>query len=307
MIWAILALLAYFLNAFTATMDKFLLSRTMPSAVSYAFYSGLLGVAALFLAPWGLAWPGYPIFLISIFSGLTFFFGLLAFFSIVRHGEVSRLVVLVDGLTPVFILVISYLFLAERLRAYDLLAFVLLVGGGLLISFDARIWTRAAALNGDRKRWIDGFGIGVLAAFLFAISYATLKYVFIYQSFISGFVWSRLGSVFGALLILLIPNIRREIFAPGFTMRDWRSGGLFFTNKIFAAIALILLDYAIYLGSVSMVNAMQGIKYAFLFILVFTISKFRPNIIYERLNIFDVLQKSAAIIMIGCGLAVMFL
>jgi drug/metabolite transporter (DMT)-like permease len=307
MIWATFAIGAYFLNAFTATMDKFLLSRTMPSAAAYAFYSGLLGIMALFLAPWGLVWPGYAVFLISLVSGATFFLGFWAFFSIVRHGEVSRLVVLVDGLTPVFVLVISYLFLAERLHAQDLVAFVLLVGGGLLISFDVRIWTHAAELSGDRKRWINGFWIGVLAAFLFAISYVTLKYVFIYQSFVSGFVWSRLGTVLGALLILFIPSVRREIFmsAPG--MRGWHASGLFFLNKIFAATALVLLDYAVYLGSASMVNALQGIKYAFLFVLVFTISKFWPQIIYERLNIWDALQKLAAMIMIGYGLAVMFL
>lgn len=307
MIWAVFAVAAYFLNALTVTMDKFLLSRAMPSPASYAFYSGLLGIAALFLTPWGLVWSGYVVFLIAILSGLAFFLGFWAFFSIVRKGEVSRLVVLVDGLTPVFILVISYLFLAERLHAQDLAAFALLVGGGLLISFDARIWTHAAELSGDRKRWIDGFWIGVLAAFLFAVSYVTLKYVFIYQPFISGFVWSRLGTVLGALLMLLIPDVRREIFASGSGMRGWHSGGLFFLNKIFAAAALVLLDYAVYLGSVSMVNAMQGIKYTFLFILVFTISKFWPNVIYERLNILDALQKLAAMILIGYGLAVMFL
>src|SRR3989344_1058625 len=104
MLWVAFAIAAYFLNALTVVGDKFLLAKKLPSAASYAFYTGILGVLVIFLAPWGLTWPGYPVFFIALISGVMFFGGLLAFFSVIRQGEVSRFVLLVDGLTPIFIL-----------------------------------------------------------------------------------------------------------------------------------------------------------------------------------------------------------
>lgn len=301
MLWIALAITAYFLNAVTAVGDKFLLAKKLPSAASYAFYTGALGVLVIFLAPWGLTWPGYPVFFIALISGIMFFGGLLAFFSVIRQGEVSRFVLLVDGLTPIFILGSSYFLLAERLPAQSLYAFSAFVAGGLLIAYDPAVWTEAAQTNGDRRRWAEGSWVAVLAALLFAASFVTLKYVFNDQSFISGFIWTRLGSFIGALLLLFFAPARREIFNSTGGFFSLRIGGLFMANKVLAGAALVLTDYAIYLGSVTMVNAMQGVKYAFVLLITLTLSRRHPQILREKFSGIDLAQKIVATILIGTG------
>lgn len=301
MLWIAFAVAAYFLNALTAVGDKFLLTKKLPSAASYAFYTGVLGMLAIFLAPWGLTWPGYPVFFIALISGIMFFGGLLAFFSVIRQGEVSRFVLLVDGLTPIFILGFSYFLLAERLPTQSIYAFLAFVTGGLLISYDPAVWTNAALANGERRRWIRGFWVAILAALLFAASFVTLKYVFNNQSFISGFIWTRLGSFIGALLLLFSVSARREIFDSSNGFLSLRVGGLFLANKVLAGAALVFLDYAIYLGSVTMVNAMQGVKYTLLFFLVLLLSRRYPHILEEKFSGIDLAQKIAATILIAIG------
>ncbi|MBI5742300.1 MAG: hypothetical protein HZA25_00485 [Candidatus Niyogibacteria bacterium] len=305
MLWIAFAIAAYFLNAVTAVGDKFLLAKKLPSAAAYAFYTGVLGALVIFIAPWGLAWPGYPVFFIALISGIMFFGGMLAFFSVIRQGEVSRFVLLIDGLTPVFIFGSSYFLLAERLPAQSLYAFAALVLGGLLISYDPAVWTDDALANGNRRRWIEGFWVAVLAALLFAASFTTLKYVFDNQSFISGFIWARLGSLIGALLLLLSASVRREIFAAAGGFFSLRVGGLFLTNKVLAGAALVFIDYAIYLGSVTMVNAMQGVKYIFLLFLVLVLSRRYPHILEERFSGIDLAQKILATILIATGFIIL--
>lgn len=79
-------------------------------------------------------------------------------------------------------------------------------------------------------------------------------------------------------------------------------GGLFIANKTLAGFAFLMLNYAIAIGNITLVNALEGVKYIFLLLLVFIISKFRPTILQEETTFFVLLQKTIAIALIFLGI-----
>ena len=54
-----LAILAYFFNAITSVIDKFLLNKGIPNSVVYAFYMGILSIFVLPLFLVEFFWPGW--------------------------------------------------------------------------------------------------------------------------------------------------------------------------------------------------------------------------------------------------------
>jgi drug/metabolite transporter (DMT)-like permease len=292
MTWILLAIIAYFTNAVNAVIDKFLLGKSIPSPVTYTFYVGLLSIFILMFAPFGLVWPGISQFLIALAVGFVFLFSLYAFYTALKKNDASHVVPIIGGVSPIVISILSYIFLGERLGQSQLIAFFFLVLGSILISIK---------LNDSGKYSIKGLEIAVLAAVLTGIFYVLAKFVFLHQPFLSGFIWTRMGSLLAALLLLIFPKNRKIIFAHSQNLK-LKTGGLFVFNKALAGGAFILLNYAVFLGSATLVNAIQGTQFVFLLILAVILSKNYPRVLKEKLTRTILIQKISAIIIIGTGL-----
>jgi len=301
MSWILFAIISYFLNAVTAIIDKFLLNKSVPSPKAYAFYVGLLSIFAVVFLPFGVVWPGLLSVIKDLIPGIIFFWLVFFFVTAVKKNEVSRVVTMIGGFAPIFTLGLSFFIFHERLRNLHFAAFGLLVLGGVLISLK-----RSGAGEIKKKLTSIGVGISLAAAFFFALYYVSAKFIFSNgQPFISAFFWSRMGSFVAALFILLIPSWRIQILGARKTAGA-RGGVLFLTNKVVAAGAFILLNYSIKLGDVALVNAIQGVQYAFLFIIVVFLAKKYPKILEEKMSRWVMFQKLSAIIIIGSGLALLY-
>lgn len=64
----------------------------------------------------------------------------------------------------------------------------------------------------------------------------------------------------------------------------------------------MLLAYATFLGSVSFVQALSGMQYVFILIMMIPLSFRYSHIFGERLLFWDWAQKVAAVVIIGLGL-----
>lgn len=298
MTWFLAAISGYFLLALSGTIDKILLrQRATTRPLVYTFYISLLSVFTFVLAPFGLRWPGLAQFCLAIFIGVIFFLGLLCFYRALDNNDASQAMPIIGGLVPVFVLTLSYLFLGEHLGLKQLAAFCLLVLGGFLISFKK---TRGGGLALK-----DVWSI-ILAILLSAFYLVSAKYIFDQQGFITGFIWTRLGMVLAALAVLVYPAWRRAIFSGGHQATKGLSSVLVF-NKVAAGIGSTLINWAVSLGSVSLVNALQGTEYAFLLVIVIIFSKKFPQLLEEKITRPILLQKLSAIILIGAGLAIIAL
>lgn len=175
-------------------------------------------------------------------------------------------------------------------------AFALLVVGGFIISVEFK-----------RGKWqeIKGLSFALAAGISFAVYYALLSWLYRHTTFFTGFLLLQVGGFLGAASLLISSENRSAIFRHSRRRRkaSHQKPAFFFVfNKILAATGAILVQYAISLGSVTIINALQSAQYAFILIFVFLLAKEKPQLIHEPTNARVVTQKTLAIVIIALGL-----
>lgn len=299
MVWMLVALGGYFFSAIVAILDKYLLSGPIKAPAVYAFFVSLFSLFTLFFIPFGfqfLAWQGTLLFLLS---GILFLYGLVAFYTAVQQWEVSRVAPLTG--TVVSLVAFGAVFLPSlfgdgSFTVIHILALLLLIGGGLLISFDLPF------KPGERISVS-----AILAGILLGVSLLLLKYGYSNANFITGLVWSRVGIFIGGISLLLIPLYRAQILKSSHTVskpsrRTVHTGFVFVTNKILGGVAGLLITYATSIGPVSFVQALSGMQYVFILLLALPLSLRYPHVFGEKLLFWDWFQKILAILIIALGL-----
>ncbi len=303
--WIIIAVTSYFFSAVAALLDKLLLSGRITHPSVYAFFVSLFSLFALLFVPFGFQFYGAVPTGIFMLSGALFLYGLLAFYAAVQKNEVSRIAPLVGTIMALTALLV-YFFPAggdwSRLASMtlmQLLAFLVLIGGGILIAFDFPL-----------KKHENISWLAVVAGVLMATSLLILKYGYYHYdaNFESGFVWSRIGMFVAGLSLLLVSKFRQQIFLGlerhGRADKDnAKTGGLFVLNKIAGGLAAFLMNYATFLGPVTFIQALSGAQFVFLFLMAWATSTQYPHIFEERFGVAQWIQKLAAIVLIALGVS----
>ncbi len=315
--WLIVAITSYFINAGVYVADKFLLSKKIHSSVTYAFYVGIWSIfnfALLFFAPWV---PTLRELSVDLLAGLLFLATLIFWYKALHQSEATRVVPIVGALTPIFSFVLSFIFLGQGFTERQFLAFLILIYGGILVSVKrTRFYILKEAWESVKNIFGDVLG-GIHAqyrptrrliinsatsALFFAGYYVLIKYIYTHQPFIGGFVWSRLGTFLGVLFILLVPDWRKHIAKHQKEAKTPKNLSFFLLVRILAAAAFIMLNWAVSMGNVAMINALQGSQYVFLFLLILFLSTKYPKIIKEEMGGGVLLQKIIGVMLVGTGL-----
>lgn len=314
------AVLSYFLNAGVYIADKFLLSRRVHSSIVYAFYVGIWSIGNFILLAFAPYLPSWHNLLLDIAAGILFLFTLVFWYKALHQSEATRVVPIVGALTPVFSFLFSYLFLGSGMSWHEVIASILLIIGGLLISIKRtplhkvrQTLARCAEVAGHAVDAIKAEARpasrlilnSVISAACFAAYYVFIKYIYSHtgQPFIGAFVWSRLGSFIGVLAILLIPSWRTLIKSSETRVHRTPLQLMAFLGvRLAAAAAFLMLNWAVSLGNVSLINALQGAQYAFLLLIVIILSHKFPKIICEEIGEGVIVQKSIGVILVGIGL-----
>lgn len=296
--WLFVALLGNTMLAAVGVIDKFILTKAVSKPIVFVFYTTIFVLPFFLLLPFGVKIPTTQIdYLIFALSGFCFAFGLWTMYIGFQKSEISHLGPLIGAAAPFFILFLSRIFLGEKLTSYTLSGAIVLIIGSLVISFNQ---------NTQQHGWHRGMIWGVLAGFLFAVSHVAAKYAYDLYGFYNGFIFTKLPiGIFGAAL-LFSPSVRAV-----FSKKESTTTEKAISHKRFALIVAdiglgvagsVLIQYAIALGSVSLVNALAGVQYAMLIVLVALISKFSPKILKETFTRNDIIQKVIAVSIISAGL-----
>ncbi|MDD2696583.1 MAG: hypothetical protein PHE52_00280 [Candidatus Pacebacteria bacterium] len=295
--WLTITILAYFILAIVFLVDKYLLTKALPNPKVYVFYVGTLGLLALVLAPFiGFYIPEKSQIILALSAGSSFIFGLFWLYRTLRIFEASRVVPAVGGLTPLFTAGLIYISSGgkEVLSCQEMIAFVLLVLGSILIN-----------LQKEKMINLRSFGLSLFTAFFLSLAFVLTKYVYLDQPFWNGFIWRSIGGFLMALIFFIIfPEIRKEIFKKREKI-DKKSTFVFLINQAAGGGAAILQNFAIFLAPlvyISVIHALNGIQYVFLFIFSLFLSLKFPQIIKEEISKEIIFQKISAIILIGLGL-----
>ena len=267
--WIFLAVCGQFLNAIVAIFDKYIVSdeKVMPRPFVYAFYSCLLTgfwVLIYFIGfiP-GLAEIGAPSFLnvqaptlevvaLSFLAAYTFFFALVSMFDALKRADASNVMPIIGSISAVSSFGMSYAFF-ETPHPTNIIAGVALLSVGTLL----------VAQTLPRK---DTVLQVVHSGIFFALHLITMKGLFETTSFDDGFFWSRIAFVLFAISLLLVPAYLEKITQQTKTTTK-KAGFIVITNKVLAGVAAFLLLKATDMGEVSVVQALDGLKFVFILLI----------------------------------------
>jgi len=297
MLWLIVTISFYLILSIVFLVDKYLLTGPISNPQIYTFYIGISWILVLILIPFvDFYIPEISQIILSILAGAIFIYALFWLNKSLRLFEASRVIPAIGGLVPLFTFGLVYIFSfgKESLSFSEATAFILLVFGSILITLEKEKFINRKSLQ-----------ISILAAFLFSLSLVLTKYVYLAQSFWSGFIWIRIGGFLMALCFFyFMPEIKEEIFKRKSTFKK-KTIGIFLLNQAAGGGAAILQNWAIALAPlayVAIINALQGIQYAFLLILTIFLSLKFPQILEEEISKKILIQKIFAILLIGIGL-----
>ena len=300
MFWLIITISAYFILAVVYLFDKYLLKNSIPNPKVFAFYVGILGILALVVIPFIKFYiPEIRQVVLSLLAGALFIYGLFYFYRALLLFETSRIVPAIGGLVPLFTFGLVYIFSfgREKLSFSGDIALILLILGSILITIEKEKFVNLKSLK-----------ISASAAFLLPLSFVLTKYVYLAQPFWNGFIWTRIGGFLMAVVFFLFaPEIKKEIFKEKISFKK-KTIGIFLSSQIAGGGANILQNWAIALAPLSyvaIVNALQGIQYAFLFVFTIFLSSKFPKILKEEVSKKIILQKIFAILLIGVGLVLL--
>jgi len=259
--WLYISIIAYFLMGVANLGDKLIVSKYLSSPRIYAISVALLQIVVVILLPFFGEWPGWLGILLNFFNGGFFVLAIYFFYTALKQGETSRVVPTIDSITPILIVILSFFVFSERLVLYQFLAIFFLIIGGFLLSYQSK-----------KNSW-GAIKYILIASVAFAIFQVLNKFIYSSQPFLSAFIWMRVGGLIAVIPFLFSGKIRQEL-KKNFRHKDKNvNSKVVILTQVAGGIAIFLQNYAISLYSVSLVTALQGVKYLFLFIFIIFLSK----------------------------------
>lgn len=300
MLWISIALVGYFFLAVTFILDKYILSGSNVGRPSvYAFYSTIIMWGALVLL---LINPGiFSIrdIMIGLGSGVAFGFGLYFLYIAVKGGEASHVNPFNGAIVTLATYGLAHTFLSETLTPLQLGGIMLLVIASVFLSYE-----ETKGHNGTHIGYVWATASGIL----FALSHVSAKYLYEIHEFIPAFAWTRAGTGIVGILLLLVPAVRRDIASRFFPKKKHarlkkpkHSLAVVWMAKIIAVVAVVLIQYAAAIGSVSIVFALSGLQYALMFVAIYVLSRWHPRIFKEFFTTREVTIQSSAILLVVIG------
>ncbi|MBU1130528.1 DMT family transporter [Patescibacteria group bacterium] len=280
--WFIIAIISVFLFAVTAVVDKFLLSKSPLIPISYAFVISLLGALAsvvLVIFEKGFYFPAQH-FLALFIGGAGFYFAVYFMYLAVVKNEVSRVNPMINSLAPVVIYFLTMVLAVELISARKLLGAAVVISGGYLLS---QVGLKKAQLHKSALVLI------ILAAIMFGISNTFSKMAYDQLPFLTSFIWIRWLTLLTALVFTTLIGgwskisfkRKKQRQTPAKKKNPWPA---LVIGQVSGGAAVILFQYAIKLGSVTIVTALQGLQYFFLLLLTILLSKKFPQILQEAIG-----------------------
>lgn len=292
--WLALAVGAQFIFAVSVLIDRHIVMRAehIGRPIVYAFYVSLMSGFVVVIAPFGLI--GMPtlyvagISLAQAFAFVGAIFFLYSGLKVARASDVAPVVGAVSALTS---LLAAGIWIDGDITISYLPSVALLVAGTALIS---HFHFRGHALRH-----------ALLAGVLFGSSIVLAKLVYLETEFLDGFFWTRTMSIVAAGSLLIVPMWRTAILRGG---KHSSSGAkaLVVSNKVLAGVAGIMTALAVSMGSVSIVNALTGLQFVFLFFFAFLFAERMPFGVKVKTGSHGGWQTAIGVSLIVLGLALIY-
>ncbi len=288
--WFYFALLSSFLIAAVNIVDKVLISDYNIPPLVYAMVISATSIMPLVIVPFiDLKVFSLVVLTFTMLIGFVRVYYVLPYFQALTIEEVSRVVPVLQ-LMPVFVLILSTIFLREVLRFQDYTGFAFLVLGGTL----------CAIRLGKGVSLSTAFYLMVVSSFLLAVYSVGLKVLFASEDFYSVFIWVQVAGFITLFQFLLFRPLRNTLVSTYKTTRK-RIGALIVGEQAVAYVSVFAYNYAIAHGSISLVSAVVSTQPLFVLLFATTISYRFPKVLKEQLTKQDIVLKCLGIAAIFLG------
>lgn len=293
--FAILSPAIYGINNY---IDKFFLGKFNISPVVISIYGGIAGflTGAIILFFAGFYQADFKSVIIILASGFLTNLYILPYFKALQKDEASRIIPLFQ-FTPIFVLILSFMFLGEALRIGQYAGAILIISGAFLISLQK--------LDFKMFNLRPSFWYMLLSSFIFAVSMVLYKFGVKEIPFWHTLPLEGFGMALGALAIYLYKNNGKNFIKEtrNFSRNVY---GLMFINEAVYILARYTAYFALSLITASIVNILFGFQQIFVLIYGIILSLWSPRILKEVINKKVIAQKVASIIIIFVGLYFIF-
>lgn len=286
----LMSLIANALIGISLVWDKVLLKQPETrNLVSYVFWLGAISIFGLALIPFGFKMPHVNVAALGFVAGVLHLAAIYFYYDALRRGEASESLAVMGGFSPVATAVIAFFLLRQPFAGGRLTAFVLLTAGGFLMFLSEKM---------EFHRMIVPV---TLASLIFGVVNVLQRIVFKETNFVSGYVFFTLGTCAGALLLLIPPRWRRQIFKQSAEAAP-RSKFWYFVNRFIDGVGSFLIFYAISLTHPAIVDAIGGVRFVIIFAGAVLLTEFRPNWLREDFTGRELAIKALATAVIVAGM-----
>jgi len=290
--WIVFALLAPGFWAMNSITTKVLIDKKFQKPIPFMIF--LLLIDMFFAFGVFLLLPITFVYPYSIYAMLTGALGMTAslfYLKALRMEEASRISSLIQ-MSPIFIAILSSIFLGEVLALQQYFGIVLIVVASMLISYRR---VKAGRRLSPALKFMLVFALGVAAYNIFT------KYVMNYISYWMFFFWDVMGFISTTPVLLLIPKVRKD-FLKIISSLDKKTiaGGVL--NESLWFLGSVSMLVAISLSYVSIVSSIGALQPLFALAYTILLSLFIPSILKEEITRFNVAQKLFAVLLIFVGI-----
>lgn len=279
-------------------IDKFLLSKHNISPTVITIYGGIFafitGLIILYLTGY------YPVdiktVVIILASGFLTSIYLLPYYKALDIDETSYVIPILQTY-PIFVLVLSFIFLGESLSLKQYLGSIVLILGACLLSVEKT--------KGKLFSWRKASSFALLSGFLFSLAQVLYKFGVTEIPFWNTLPYEGFGIALGALAIGLYKGNFKKLKKE--TRKFPKKVYLFMgVNEFGYLIARYTGYFAISLVSVSLVSVLAGFQPLFVLLYGVILSLWLPKILKEVVTKKALTKKLASILFIFIGLYLIF-
>lgn len=293
MAWLFFAISAYALYSVTNFIYKFLIEKRIKDPIAIVILGGfeylILG-GVIFLAA-GARFIPLNQSLLLLLAGCLLTFYLIPYFKALKLEDTSRVVPLFQ-FYPIITLILSFVFLHEILTFKALLGFALVIVGGFILGTEK--------ISGKIFSIRESLFLMLLASFLYSLTNIIFKFVTI-ENFWINFSYLTFGSALGCFL-LLIKTDYRKTFSTQLHQLSLNTLISIVVNSIINLFAELFTFFAISIGSVSLVSAINGIQPFIVLVYGLLLTLFFPKIIKEDIKKETLATKIIAAVVLFAGI-----
>ena len=293
------ALLAPFLDSVTIYLDKLILSKYKINHTTLTLFTGYFalvsGIVVFFLG--GFELLDLKSSLIITLSGFLGTMVILTYFKALTLDEASRVGTLFQ-IVPVFVIILSLIFLQEKLFLRQYLGALFIVCAGIMLSINRSEF--------NKIKMNKAFWYMCLSCLFSALVYILYKIGVGEKAFLSTLPYEGLGNGIASTFILMYRD-NYKLLIKSTRQLSKITISIIVINEFLYRLSKYAFFFALYLIPASIVSIIQGLQPFFLLMLGVSLSLFFPSALKEVVNKKTIGIKFAAAFSIFVGLYLLFI